>query len=55
MNGDFKIVDFHEWCPKCKFWKNREDDDPCEECLGYRANLNSTKPMLWAKGKEKKR
>lgn len=42
-----KFVKFEDWCPKCKF-KNVEDtkgEDPCNECLAYGTNVNSTKPV----------
>jgi hypothetical protein len=42
---EHKIVDYHTWCQKCKHQKLDETKEPCNECLSYPINLNSTKPI----------
>lgn len=38
-------VNFHEWCPKCEYFKLEEYEDPCHECLNEPVNDDSRKPM----------
>lgn len=38
-------VRFDIWCPKCKYHKLEEHWDPCNDCLDYCSNGQSTKPM----------
>lgn len=45
-----KIVEFHEWCHKCKFYKLPENDEPCETCLTDSVNEYSHKPTQWIEG-----
>lgn len=45
INNNYKEVDFHSYCPKCKNEKVKEEDDPCYECLQEPCNLNSSKPV----------
>lgn len=40
-----KEVHFDEWCPKCINWTKREYEEPCDDCLNYPCNQNSTKPL----------
>ena len=47
MNDHLKIVMFECWCPKCKHSNRLETEDPCNECLNYPANEDSTKPVKW--------
>lgn len=42
-----KIVEFHEWCHKCKYYKRPENDEPCETCLTDSTNEYSHKPTQW--------
>jgi len=42
-----KIVEFDKWCPKCKFWENREDEDPCWDCLNQGWNEDSHCPICY--------
>lgn len=37
-------VRFDIWCPKCKYHKLEEHWDPCNDCLDYCSNGQSTKP-----------
>lgn len=50
-----KIVDFGEYCPKCKHWKVSEADEPCRECLtvGGRDD-GSRKPINFDGGRKGK-
>ena len=41
------LVDFEYFCPKCKNAKLDEHKDPCDECLTYSVNTNSTQPVLY--------
>lgn len=47
MENKQKIVDFHKWCKSCKHEKKPEYEDPCNECLDYPVNEDSTKPVNW--------
>lgn len=37
-------VRFDEFCPKCKFYKLDEGEDPCNDCLYNPSNLHSRVP-----------
>lgn len=39
-----KEVHFDEFCPKCKFYKLDEGEDPCNDCLQSPSNLYSRVP-----------
>lgn len=39
-----KEVRFYEFCPKCKFYKLDEGEDPCNDCLQNPSNLYSRVP-----------
>lgn len=39
-----KIVNFHEWCNKCKYRDLPEAEDPCHECLNNSVNEDSHQP-----------
>ena len=45
MQTETKIVDFDQYCYKCKNAKFVEDNDPCSECLANPTNINSHKPV----------
>ena len=47
MDEKLMEVDFKKYCPKCENWKKKEYEDPCNECLDYGANQNSTKPVYF--------
>ena len=40
-----KIVEFDEYCKKCKFFELDESEEPCNECLSNPVNQNSKKPV----------
>ena len=41
----YKFVDYDIYCPKCKHCDVPEEDDPCDECMTWPINLNSSKPL----------
>lgn len=47
---EYKEVDFHTYCPRCKHAKEAEIDSPCEECLGNPVNLYSKIPIKFKEG-----
>lgn len=52
MIGDKKIVEYENWCPKCKYLNVDEVEEPCNECLTYPAVEDSHKPIKFEeKGK----
>lgn len=51
MEQRTKLVNFDEYCPKCKNKDTNETEDPCNECLTYPANLDSHKPVNFKEAK----
>lgn len=51
--GDFekKEVDFHEYCPKCKYCDTSETAEPCDSCLEIGVRENSRVPEEFKEGK----
>lgn len=51
MIGDFKIVDFYEYCHHCKYRDlNRDlnpDQEPCATCITVSARQDSRRPEKW--------
>lgn len=45
------IVQFNNWCKKCKYYDTPETKDPCNDCLNVGYNDNSTKPIYWVEKK----
>lgn len=45
MPNDYKKVDFHNYCPKCKHAGVSPLDEPCYECMTNPVNLHSRKPV----------
>lgn len=45
MIGDYKIVDFHKFCPLCINKDKNDDEDPCRECLSSPGNIDSRRPV----------
>jgi hypothetical protein len=43
--SNLKLVQFQEYCTKCKNKKTPETEDPCNECLTYPARENTRKPL----------
>lgn len=49
-NSTTKIVDYYQYCPKCRYYKVKEGDEDwhiCNECLSEPANEESHKPVNW--------
>lgn len=46
-NGETKFVEFDRYCKTCKYYKLRDDQEPCDECLEYPTNKYSRKPVRW--------
>ena len=44
-------VQFDYWCNKCIHKDLEETKDPCNECLDYPYNDNSTKPKFFKEDK----
>ena len=42
-----KEVYFHQYCQKCKYEKNKETEEPCDDCLAIAVNENSHKPLYF--------
>lgn len=40
-----KIVNFDHYCPKCKYYRTEETEDPCDECLSNPTNEDSHEPV----------
>ena len=47
MDEGYKEVYFYEYCKSCKFKDLKDTEDPCNECLGEPANLQSHKPVKY--------
>lgn len=47
MEETYKEVYFDQYCKICKFEKNKETDEPCDECLNEPVNVYSHKPVCW--------
>ena len=47
MEGDYKIVEYDDWCFRCKHKEIDENEEPCEECLTIAARPDSRKPEKW--------
>lgn len=47
MSDYMKFVDFHKWCPKCKYFDEPSDEthgDVCDVCLAIVARDETAKP-----------
>ena len=42
-----KIVEFDNWCYKCKYFKTKETEEPCTDCLDEPVNDDSHRPVYW--------
>lgn len=45
-----KIVEFDEWCKKCKHYDKGENEDPCWDCLCDPVKVASHKPTRFEEG-----
>ena len=42
-----KMVEFEEYCPRCKYLDYEEEEYPCCECLEHPMNEYSHKPVKY--------
>lgn len=42
-----KIVEFENWCYRCKHFEKDETERPCFECLENPVNIDSRKPTYY--------
>lgn len=42
-----KEVFFYEYCPKCQYYRNEEEDYPCCDCLAVPSRQDSHKPEYY--------
>lgn len=47
-----KIVEFGDYCSKCKYKNLSEADDPCDACLSAPVNSNSRRPLMFESAKK---
>lgn len=47
MEDVYKEVHFDRYCMTCKHASTPEKKDPCNECLDYGANIQTSKPVKW--------
>lgn len=52
MENNIKIVDFDQYCDKCKYSRVNWDDYPCLECISNPTNIDSRRPVKYEKSKE---
>lgn len=45
-----KIVDFEQYCEKCKHFYKDSIEEPCNECLTNPVNEHSHKPVNFEEG-----
>lgn len=43
-DSNYKEVDFLNYCKTCKNKDKKENENPCDECLGTPAKIDSRKP-----------
>ena len=53
MNAQIKIVEFDQYCKKCKYWKLSESEDPGWDCLADAVNVYSHKPTKFEEADKK--
>ena len=41
------IIEFEHYCPRCLYFNNKENDEPCDKCLNHLARENSKRPIYW--------
>ena len=54
MCANLKECLFNVWCPKCEYYERPDVDDPCDECLEYPSQENSTKPVMFKEATKKR-
>lgn len=53
MEYPYKLVHFHDYCVKCKYYDRKEEEDPCFECLENPVNLYSHKPLKFEEAEKR--
>ena len=54
MEIEEKIVNFKNYCPKCKYMNKKGNDEPCDTCLGNPVNILTKKPVKFEEAKDEK-
>lgn len=54
MSENNHIVEFHMYCPKCRYYAIAEGNSPCRECLLKPARSYSRKPINFVDKGDKK-
>ena len=44
LENNEKEVNFHDYCPKCKYVNDSECSEPCDSCLEIGARVGSSVP-----------
>lgn len=45
-----RIVEFENYCSKCRYYETKETEEPCNECLHEPVRDDSRKPLrFWPK------
>ena len=47
MDEGIKEVYFCKYCENCQYRYNKEDEEPCDECLNEPSNTYSHKPVYF--------
>lgn len=50
---NFHIVEFEQYCPKCKHYEKSAAESPCWECLDQPVNEDSKRPLYFEEGETK--
>ena len=50
-----KEVQFFKYCERCEYFKTKETDDPCNECLSVPMRQFTAKPINFVDSNKKKR
>ena len=45
--SELKEVHFHSYCPSCRHYEKKEEQEPCRTCLDEPVNTNSHKPVKY--------
>ncbi len=51
-NTRYRFVNFAYWCPKCKYGEQDEKMDPCNDCLNFGGNVETSQPVEFVKKKD---
>lgn len=45
VDNNSREVAFDKYCTECKYFKTKETDEPCNECLEHPSNEGTSKPV----------